>query len=353
MHPAVARQRRIQYPGAIYHVLARGNRKGPIVHGDGDRRALLRTLGEMCERTGILVHAYAVLNNHYHFVLESPEANLVQGMGWLQNTYTRRFNVCHGLWGRLFGERYKALLVDGTPQYFRTVVDYVHLNPVRAGEVRREDGLATYAWCSLMEYMRPPNRRHPWLCVERGLGAHGLTDTPHGRRHYLAYLDQRVHEEGELKAGLANPDTDPELSLQTTIRRGWYFGPQAFKDRLLAMLEEDGEARRREADGYHGDQRRDYSLFFAQAVIRAGCLRYGVSLSELRARKANDRHKVMLAAVVASATSVPLDWLRNELGMGSRSHCSRLINDQRRRWRNEPASEQERQELMRIARSND
>ena len=74
------------------------------------------------------------MGNHYHMFLETPEANLVEGMKWLQNTYTRRFNMRHGQWGRLFGDRYKSVLVDGSAAaYYTTLWDYLHLNPCRAG----------------------------------------------------------------------------------------------------------------------------------------------------------------------------------------------------------------------------
>ena len=119
---------RIQYPGAFYHVMARGNRRENIVLGDDDRWMFLHTLGEMAGRTSILIHAFALMDNHYHLVLETPRANLVDGMQWFQNTYTRRFNVKHKVCGHLFGGRYKAVLVqsDGG-DYFSTLIDYVHL----------------------------------------------------------------------------------------------------------------------------------------------------------------------------------------------------------------------------------
>jgi len=110
----MVRQRRIEFPGAVYRVMARGDRKEPIVRDDGDHEAFLRTLGEMCGRTGIEVHAYVFLDNHYHSVLATLEDNLVDGMRWFQNTYTRRFNVCHGLCGHLDGGRFMAILIDRT-----------------------------------------------------------------------------------------------------------------------------------------------------------------------------------------------------------------------------------------------
>jgi putative transposase len=108
----MARGIRIEYAGAFYHVMARGNRRERIFREDEDRRFFCQTLGEVCERTGWRVHAWVLMSNHYHLMLETPEANLVAGMKWLQNTYTRRFNNRHHLWGRLFGDRYKAVLSE-------------------------------------------------------------------------------------------------------------------------------------------------------------------------------------------------------------------------------------------------
>jgi REP element-mobilizing transposase RayT len=106
------RQVRIEYAGAFYHVMARGNRKGDIVFDDEDRKTFLRTLGEVCKRAGFRIHAYALMSNHYHLLLETPQANLTAGMGWFQNAYTRRINTRHRLWGHLFGGAWKCLLGD-------------------------------------------------------------------------------------------------------------------------------------------------------------------------------------------------------------------------------------------------
>ncbi|MEM8569059.1 MAG: transposase, partial [Bacteroidota bacterium] len=86
--------------------MARGDRRESIYHNDEDRKLFLETLGEACGQTGWRVHAWVLMDNHYHLVIETPEANLVAGMKWLQNTYTRRFNAAHKLWGHVFGGRY-------------------------------------------------------------------------------------------------------------------------------------------------------------------------------------------------------------------------------------------------------
>lgn len=128
----MARSLRIQYPGAYYHVMARGNRREAIFHDDDDRRFFLHTLAQACEMTGWRVQAWVLMGNHYHLFLQTPEPNLVAGMGWLQNTYTRRYNVRHRAWGRVFGDRYKAVLVEGTDRY-QSDVDGLHSSQSGAG----------------------------------------------------------------------------------------------------------------------------------------------------------------------------------------------------------------------------
>jgi len=100
----MARKPRIEYPGAVYHVLSRGNRKESIYRNESDYELFLNTLEEACSKTGWLVHAFVLMGNHYHLLLETPEANLVHGMKWLQGTYTQRFNSRHNLSEHLLQE---------------------------------------------------------------------------------------------------------------------------------------------------------------------------------------------------------------------------------------------------------
>src|SRR5215218_4456327 len=151
--------------------MARGNRREAIFRGDQDRQLFLKTLGEACARSGWRIHAWVLMSNHYHLLLETPEANLVAGMQWLQNTYTRRFNTRHRAWGRLFGDRYKAVPVKGGGYYYETLLDYVHLNP-RAGLVLARSGGSVRDWSSIAHgYALPPGRRPEWLAAKEGLAA--------------------------------------------------------------------------------------------------------------------------------------------------------------------------------------
>jgi REP element-mobilizing transposase RayT len=103
------RQLRIEYAGAIYHVMKRGDRREPIFHDDFDRKRFVTTLSEACVKTGWQVHAYCLMNNHFHLVVETPDANLVAGMRWFLSTYTARFNRRHKQFGHLFsGQGYRT-----------------------------------------------------------------------------------------------------------------------------------------------------------------------------------------------------------------------------------------------------
>ncbi len=346
----MARQIRIQYPGAIYHVLARGDRKESIVYCDQDRRSFLRTLGELCQRTGFRIHAWVLLDNHYHLVVETPEANLVDGMSWFQNTYTRRLNVRHDLWGHVFGGRYKALIVDPADIYFGRIVDYVHLNPARAGVVGIGEPLSSYGWSSLAMYRSTPSKRPGWLETGRSMRVFGLNDTVAGRRAFERRLQERIESEGVESAGRITGETAPDMSLQTTIRRGWYFGSEAFKEKMLAWLDEHASKLKAGnepvKDGYHGSQIRDHGIHRAEEILRMGCEQLGTKMEDLIKRRKGSDEKVLLAELIASETSVRLDWIRERLRMGSRGYCSRLIGQQRLRLEKESALGRRRDAIL-------
>jgi len=142
----------------------RGDRKEAIVRDDQDRQRFVETLGEACQKTGWQVHAYCLMGNHFHLVVETPRAKLSAGMRWFLGTYTARFNRRHKLFGHLFSGRYKALIVDGRGNgYLKTVCDYVHLNPVRAKLLQAEEPLQAYAWSSYGAYLQRAQRSPEWL----------------------------------------------------------------------------------------------------------------------------------------------------------------------------------------------
>src|SRR5262245_26310520 len=155
---SVPRKLRVEYAGAVYHVMNRGDRQEPIFKDDTDRQRFLETLTECCAKTDWQVHALCLMPNHFHLVVETPKANLVAGMKWLLGTYTGRFNRRHNILGHLFSGRYKSLIVDGSGNgYLRTVCDYVHLNPVRGKLLSPEAPLRSYRWSSYPWYATEPS----------------------------------------------------------------------------------------------------------------------------------------------------------------------------------------------------
>jgi REP element-mobilizing transposase RayT len=127
----MARPLRIEFPGAVYHVTSRGNERREIFRDDEDRRRFLEGLGRTVGRWGWVVHAYCLMGNHYHLLIETPEPNLSRGMRQLNGEYTQSFNRRHRRAGHLFQGRFKALIVE-KESHLLEVCRYVVLNPVRA-----------------------------------------------------------------------------------------------------------------------------------------------------------------------------------------------------------------------------
>ena len=140
----MARQIRIEYPGALYHVACRGNARQVIFVDNRDRRAFLRVLRQTADRCHWLCHAYCLMGNHYHLLVETPEANLSVGMRQLNGVYSQAFNRRHERVGHLFQGRYKAILVE-RDSYLLELSRYIVLNPVRARLVGRPED---YPWSS-------------------------------------------------------------------------------------------------------------------------------------------------------------------------------------------------------------
>jgi len=131
----MARPLRLEFAGALYHVTSRGDRQEVIYASDTDRESCLEILGNVCERYNWIVHAYCLMDNHYHLLVETPDGNLSKGMRQLNGVYTQSFNRTHKRVGHVFQGRYKAILVQ-KEAYLLEVARYIVLNPVRAHMVR-------------------------------------------------------------------------------------------------------------------------------------------------------------------------------------------------------------------------
>jgi len=161
----MARPLRIEYPGAVYHVTSRGNEKKSVFKTDQDRTSFLSTLRHVNKRYNWICHAYCLMDNHYHLLIETPDANLAIGMRQLNGVYTQLFNKAHGRVGHLFQGRYKSILIQ-KDSHLLEVCRYVVLNPVRANMVAAP---GAWDWSS---YRAAAGRgsRHPCLTIDWVLG---------------------------------------------------------------------------------------------------------------------------------------------------------------------------------------
>lgn len=311
----MARKLRVEYPGAIYHLMNRGDRREAIFKDDKDRQCFLATLAEACAKTGWQVHAYCLMPNHFHVVVETPRGNLVAGMKWFLGTYTGRFNRRHRLFGHLFSGRYKALIVDGSGSgYLKTVCEYVHLNPARSKLVRPEQPLRMYRWSSWPEYLKKPRQRPAWLRVDRLLGELRIPqDSPAGRREL-----ERLVEAGR--------DAE-EAGRYKPIRRGWFWGERAFKRELLAQMKE------RLGKEHYGVERAETAEAQAEAIVAKELNRHHWREEELGRRAKGDGVKLAMAVRLRSETEMTVRWIAERLQMGSPGYVNHLLYCRRKRDR--------------------
>ena len=194
----MARQWRIEYEGAFYHVLSRGNEKRDIVLDDKDRVLFLETLGRMSDRFDTQIFAYVLMNNHYHLLLGTPKANLSRALQWFGVVYTRRFNIRHHRSGHLFQGRFKCFLVEND-SYLVQLSYYIHRNPLRSGLVKR---LSDYRWSSYPSYAYGKNVPE-WLQRDLIYSYFQGRDPKYTyRRHVKEYANEESRLWEDLRHGL-------------------------------------------------------------------------------------------------------------------------------------------------------
>lgn len=314
----MARPMRIEFAGACYHVINRGNYRRDLFTGKGAAEAFERTLDEAARRFGWAVHAYVVMGNHFHVAIELGEPNLGAGMQWMQSTWVRRHNGFRRIVGRPFQDRYKALLVE-PGHALGQVCHYIHLNPVRAKLVAPEKA-AEYPWSSLPKFAA--KERPAWLEPATVLEqAGGLADTPAGWRKYGDYLDF-----------LASDGPSQRELAAAKMSRGWCLGTAKFRGEMRKEASALGMRfdleRFAGVEPEHFQEERE-ALWTAQlaAVARAA----GVDLTQLPAQKSAEP-KVLVAAVLKRTGTMPNRWLAERLGMGEPASVSQFV----RRWELDP-----------------
>ena len=307
----MARRVRIEYAGACYHVINRGNYRRDLFSRRGAAQAFVTCLGETCEAFGWRVHGYVVMSNHFHLAVETPEPNLSLGMKWLQGTWTTRFNRFRGIAGRPFQGRFKALHVE-PGHSLAQVAHYIHLNPVRAGLVPA-DRLLEHAWSSLPLFTvgpRPAYLDPSTILRESG----GLGDTAAGWRCYLGYLALLAEEDAALRERRFG-----------RLSSGWAIGSADFRQQLLQQaLDEDRRTERFTLLGADRAAHEDARAVSWEESLRGLAARHGIDLNQLPRLKSAPE-KLRLASAMKSATSVSNRWLAQRLQMGSVSSVATFI----------------------------
>jgi putative transposase len=212
----MARPLRIEFAGALYHLTSRGDRREDIYVGDADREAFLAVLADACERFGWGCHAYCLMSNHYHLLVETREASLGRGMRHLNGVYTQLFNRRHGRVGHVFQGRYKAILVQ-KDTYLLELARYIVLNPVRAGMVR---SARDWPWSSYRATCGDTEAR-TWLSIDWLLSAFGA-------RRGAAMQAYRKF----VSAGRGQPSPWSDLKQQI------YLGDERFIEKMQARLDD-------------------------------------------------------------------------------------------------------------------
>lgn len=215
----MARPLRIEFAGALYHVTSRGDRREAIFEDDADRVAFLSTLAEVVERFNWLCHAYCLMSNHYHVVVETPDGNLSKGMRQLNGVFTQASNRRHGRTGHLFQGRFKGVLVD-KDSHLLELTRYVVLNPVRAGMVARASDWPWSSYRAMVGEASVPE----WLATDGLLAQFG------SRRE-----DARTRYREFVSAGMG------KKSVWSELRQQIYLGSEEFVERMQRRMCVEGD----------------------------------------------------------------------------------------------------------------
>ena len=305
----MGRKPRVEYAGALYHVMCRGNRRERIFADAQDHHIFLDTLAEVCGRTGWEICAYVLMPNHYHMVLQTPEANLVAGMRWFQGTYTKRHNLRHKQWGHVFQGRYKSIVIDPSDAtYFRTACNYVHLNPVRSQLTGTADTppLEDYPWSSSWYLSLPLSKTPGWLAIGRVVEeSTSQSDSRSARRLYLKYLKEKALEK------------DDEVGY-CALRRGWFLGSSGYKEELREGVCE--QLSHLDRASFVGEPRRMHDEAEGERLLLIAASIVGLDLEATGLLRRTDSRKELIAWFLSKKTSVKQSWISKQLEMGDSSN---------------------------------
>jgi len=300
------RKQRIEYAGACYHIISRGNYRKDLFADPNTAGAFEKTIFETVERCGWKLYAHVIMSNHYHLAIETPEPNLVVGMKWLQGTFATRFNRFKRETGHVFQGRYKALVVEESRPLLG-LIDYIHLNPVRAG-ICQIERLKSFDLSSYPKYWKKIPAQG--LDRETLLALVDASDSVAGMRKYKRHLE--LCEEQDPKKG---------DELFKNYCRGWFIGSKEAKKELAKELSQQHP--HVDWDGVDIKQLNEHK--WEGMVIRG-----------LKKRKKTARHiesdlkgaswKIEIAKRLRKETTASNVWIAERLNMGHPNRVSNAIN---------------------------
>ncbi len=299
------RKQRIEYPGAMYHVISRGNYRKDLFSEKKTGEAFEKTIFEAAERCGWKLYAYVVMSNHYHLALETPEPNLVEGMRWLQGTFATRFNRFHGERGHVFQGRYKSLVLE-EERPLLGLIDYIHLNPVRAG-LCSVNQLGDHTLSSFPKYLK--RRVAPPLDRERVLLLCDLPNTLAGMRKYRERLE--FVEEGD--AGMRG-----ELSKRYC--RGWFLGSKKAKKELAKELVKETPM-----VDWEGVDLKELNETRWETIVSEELEKRKLNNKDLASSPKGAEWKVEIARRLRKETTAKNPWIAERLKMGHPNYVSNLV----------------------------
>jgi len=262
----MARPLRIEYPGAFYHVMNRGQSRRSIFMEDKGRQSFLDLLADIARLWKVEIYAYCLMDNHYHLLLSTPTGGLSRAMRHVDGIYTQKFNRVHHRDGPLFRGRYKAILIDAE-EYFLSVVRYIHQNPLGAGVVSDID---QYRWSSHWGYLN--KKQCPdWLDTRSVMSRFG------GLKEYQRFMHDEIEEEIE----------------------EFYQGP--YQKPVLGSKEFIGRVRERLGDKARVEQEKPESrrIFGVdlEEIVEATAREYGKEVEELKRRKRGGENEARMVAI--------------------------------------------------------
>jgi REP element-mobilizing transposase RayT len=301
----MARKLRLAYPGAIYHVLNRSHAREKLFASEATKATFVECLWAACERCGWLLHAYVVMEDHFHAAIETPQSNLAVGMQWLQSTFANRIGQNRPAHKPLFQGRFKAMPVESAAVLGK-VCHYIHLNPVRAGLVS-VPRLSDYAPGSYRFLWRLDDRPAFLRFATALMEAGNLPDNSTGWQAYERYLEwQNEH-------GPAGPNP-----AYRSLSRGWMIGSDEFRKGLLKQHQQASEAHSWKNPKTR--ERREARWSEALAPFLES-----ISDNQRADRRKSAPWKVAIAAQLKATTDVSNAWLAEKLAMGSPIYVSKQV----------------------------